>query len=87
MLANANEQDGDIGGVDQADEGADHVADCIAFGDDEAVKRADGPEGRVEVAGLGDGVCTNQCLWDKLVRCTRREEKYTRESINIPRRP
>lgn len=62
MLANADEQNGDVGGVDQTDECADHVADSVALGDDEAVERANGSEGGVEVAGLGDGVCTDEGL-------------------------
>lgn len=62
MLADADKDDGHVGGVDEADEGADHVADGIALGDDEAVEGAVGAKGRVEVAGLGDGVCAHESL-------------------------
>jgi hypothetical protein len=62
MLSDTDKQDRDIGGVDETDEGADHVADGVALGDDEAVEGADGAEGGVEVAGLGDGVCSYEGL-------------------------
>ncbi|KAI6787301.1 hypothetical protein KC361_g9536, partial [Hortaea werneckii] len=38
MLADAQKDDGDARGMDHADEGADHVADGVALGDDEAVE-------------------------------------------------
>lgn len=41
MLSHANEQDGYIGRVDEADERADHVAYCVALGNDEAVQGSD----------------------------------------------
>lgn len=56
MLSHANKEDGHIRCVYQADERADHVADSIALGDDEAVERTDSAKGCVEVTGLGDGV-------------------------------
>lgn len=62
MLSHADEEDGHVGCVHQTDERANHVADGVAFGDDEAVEGADGAEGCVEVAGLGDGVCSDQGL-------------------------
>ena len=63
MLAGAEEEDGDAGGVDHADEGADHVADGVALGDEEAVEAAvAGPEGGVEVAGLEHRVGADEGL-------------------------
>lgn len=62
MLADADKEHGDVCGVDETDEGADHVADGVAFGNDEAVEGADGAEGRVEVAGLGYRVCADEGL-------------------------
>lgn len=62
MLSDADEQDWDVGGVDETDEGSDHVSDGVTLGDDEAVEGADGAEGGVEVAGLRDGVCADECL-------------------------
>lgn len=62
MLPHADEEDGDGGGVDEGDEGADHVADGVALGDDEAVEVPHGAEGGVEVAGLGDRVCSHEGL-------------------------
>lgn len=37
MLSNAQEHDRDSGSVDHADESANHVAHCVAFGDDETI--------------------------------------------------
>jgi len=48
--------------VDEGDEGADHVADGVALGDDEAVEGADGAECGVEVARLSDGVGADEGL-------------------------
>ena len=62
VLPDADEEYGHVGGVDEGDEGADHIADGVALGDDEAVEGADGAEGGVEVAGLGDRVCAHECL-------------------------
>lgn len=50
--------------MDQTDERADHVADSVAFGDDEAVEGAYGAKGGVEVARLRDGVCPHKGLAD-----------------------
>lgn len=57
MLPNAYKEDRDIGGMDETDEGSYHVADCVALGDDEAVKGSDGAKGGVKVASLSDRVC------------------------------
>jgi hypothetical protein len=46
---------------------ADHVAYCVALGDDEAVEFADGAESVVEVASLGYGVCSDEGLGGVLV--------------------
>lgn len=62
MLAHTNKQNRHIGSVNQADKSANHVADCVAFGDDEAVKGALGAKGSVEVAGLSNGVCPYKSL-------------------------
>jgi len=62
VLADADEEDGDVCGVDEGDEGADHVADGVALGDDEAVEGADGAECGVEVARLSDGVGADEGL-------------------------
>jgi hypothetical protein len=62
MLADADKDHGHVGRVDEADERADHVADGVALGDDEAVEGAVGAKGRVEVARLGDGVGAYQGL-------------------------
>lgn len=43
--------------MDETDEGSYHVADCVALGDDEAVKGSDGAKGGVKVASLSDRVC------------------------------
>ena len=59
MLAHADKQLGHVGGVDKTDECADHVADGVALGDDEAVQATDRAECSVEVACLGYGVCAN----------------------------
>lgn len=67
MLPDADEEDGYVGGVDEADQRADHVADGVALGDDEAVEGADGAEGRVEVARLGDRVGADEGLFDVFV--------------------
>ncbi len=64
MLADADKEDGHVGGVHQADEGADHVADGVALGDDEAVEGADGAKGSVKVARLGNGVGADKGLAD-----------------------
>lgn len=64
VLADADKQDGHVGGVDEADEGADHVADGVALGDDEAVEGADGAKGGVEVARLRDRVGADERLAD-----------------------
>lgn len=84
VLADADEEDGDVCGVDEADEGADHVADGVALGDDEAVEGADGAEGGVEVAGLGDGVCAYEGLRYVSVLVLEGEWKGVEY---IPRRP
>ncbi len=52
MLADADEEDGHVGGVDDADERAHHVAHRVTLGDDEAVESAAWPERRIEVACL-----------------------------------
>ena len=64
VLPDADEQDGHVGRVDEADERSHHVADGVALGDDEAVEGADGAEGGVEVAGLGDRVGADEGLWE-----------------------
>lgn len=56
VLADADKEDGYVCGVNEGDEGADHVADRVALGDDEAVEGAEGAKGGVEVARLGDRV-------------------------------
>lgn len=62
VLADTDKEDGDIGGVDERDKSADHVANCIALGNDETIEGADGAEGSVEVAGLGDRICPDEGL-------------------------
>lgn len=62
MLSYADEKDRHIGGVDETDQRSNHVAHRVALGDDEAVESADGAERRVEVARLGDGVCSHKGL-------------------------
>lgn len=62
MLTDADKQNGDVCGVDKTDEGADHVADSIALGDDEAIESADGAERGVEVARLCDRVGADKGL-------------------------
>lgn len=64
MLAGAEKHDGNARGVDHADEGADHVADGIGLGDDEAIEGAAGAERGVEVAGLSDAVRADEGLAD-----------------------
>lgn len=65
MLANADKEHGYTGGVDEGDQSADHVADGIALGDDEAVERAGGAKGGVEVAGLGHRIGSHEGLEKK----------------------
>lgn len=48
--------------MDKTNEGADHVANSIALGDDEAIQSADGAERGVEVARLGDRVGADKGL-------------------------
>lgn len=62
MLANANEEHGHVCGVDDGDERANHVADRVTLGHDEAVETAASAKGRVEVAGLGYGVGADKGL-------------------------
>lgn len=62
VLSNTNKKNGHVGRVHKADESAHHVADGVAFGDDEAVKRPHGSEGSVEVAGLCHGIRADQSL-------------------------
>ncbi len=62
MLADADEQDGNVGGVHEADQGADHVSDRVALGDDKAVERAVRAQGRVEVACLRHGIRADKGL-------------------------
>lgn len=38
MLSDTNKQDGDVGGMYKTDQGAHHVSNRVALGDDEAVK-------------------------------------------------
>lgn len=85
VLADADEEDGHVGGVDQADEGADHVADGVALGDDEAVEGADGAEGGVEVARLGDGVGADEGLVQDGVSTWGGGGRGCR--LDVPRRP
>lgn len=54
MLSHTDEQHRDIGGMNEADQGANHVADSVAFRDDEAVESTDSAEGGIEVTRLGD---------------------------------
>ena len=63
MLANSDKEHRNIGCMHQADKRANHVADGIALGDDEAVEGADGAESSIEVACLCDGVGANEGLW------------------------
>lgn len=63
MLSYANKKNRDIGRMDKTDQRADHVSYRVTLGDDEAVKRADGPESSIEVACLGDGVCSYEGLY------------------------
>jgi hypothetical protein len=67
VLANSDKENGDIGCVHETDKRADHVADGIALGDDEAVERADGAERGIEVAGLCDGVGADEGLEGNIV--------------------
>lgn len=66
MLADANKQDGHVGRMDEADQGTDHVADGVALGDDEAVERAHGAKGCIEVAGLSDRICADESLYRRV---------------------
>jgi len=65
MLSDTDKEDGDVGSVDDADQGADHVSHCVALGDDEAVKGAAGTKCCIEVPRLGDGICAHQGLSER----------------------
>lgn len=86
MLANAHKQHRHIGRMYKADEGAHHVSDSIAFGDDEAVELPHRPKRRVEIAGLGDRVGANQSLSKNVSKKSYKREKSS-HVMNVPRRP
>lgn len=62
VLANADEQNRNIGGMYDADQSPDHVSDGVAFRDDEPVQGTTRSKSRVEVPGLSNGVCADKCL-------------------------
>ncbi len=62
MLPDADEQHRHVGGVHDADERADHVADDIALRYDEAIQSAARSKRRVEVARLGNRVRADERL-------------------------
>lgn len=67
VLADSHKHHGHVCRVNQTDESSYHVADSIALGDDEAIQGALRAKGRVEVASLSDGVCSNESLETKKV--------------------
>lgn len=64
MLPDAEENDGDTGGMHHADQAAYHVANRVAFADDETVQPTGGPKRRVEAACLRHAVASHECLTD-----------------------
>lgn len=92
VLSNTDKQNGHVGRMHQADKSAHHVADGVTLGDDEAVQCSHRAKGRVEVAGLSDGIRANKGLaLHEIVRDCQvnsmfmLQEKKRKE--NIPRRP
>lgn len=67
MLADTNEQDGHVRGVDDADQGADHVSNRVTFGNDEAIQSSARTKRSVEVPRLGDGIRAHKRLVQKQV--------------------
>lgn len=62
MLTNAHEEHRNICSVDHANQRANHIPNCIALGDDEAIQGPAPTECCIEVTGLSDRVRSNQCL-------------------------
>ena len=67
MLADTNEQDRHVRGVDNADQRADHVSNRIAFGNDEAVQSSARAKCSVEVPRLGNRICAHKRLIEEQV--------------------
>lgn len=66
-MADTNEQDGHVRGVDDADQRADHVSNRVTFGNDEAIQSSARPKRGVEVPRLGDGIRAHKRLIRKQI--------------------
>lgn len=62
MLPDAKENDGDAGGMHHADQTAHHIANRVAFADDEPIQLAGGSKRCVETARLRHTVAAHECL-------------------------
>lgn len=69
VLTDTDEEHWHVCRMNQAHEGAHHVANSITLGNDEAVQGTGGAKGGIEVAGLGDGVGTDESLEGAEERC------------------
>lgn len=80
MLPDAEENDGDTGGVHHADQAAHHVANRVAFANDEAVQLTGDPKRCVETARLRHAVAANERLahHEDLIRFSKRGEFFER---------
>src|SRR3954451_16024970 len=62
VLADTNEQDRHVRGVDDADQSADHVSNRIALGNDETIQSSARAKRSVEVPRLGNRICPHERL-------------------------
>ena len=79
MLPDTQEKDWHVGRVHNADQGADHVADGIALGDDKSIQRPAGTECGVEVSRLGDRVGPDECLQGGLAMLAQVSSRFVEE--------